>query len=152
MRRSESMKWLFAGLLGLSVALGASSVSVAHGKRDPVERMIKHLSLDETQQASVRQILEQRADQRQTMREQRKTLMRKAQALDPNARDYATQSQTLADEAAQLAREKVLTILQVKAELAQVLTPEQMQKMQELVAKRADRMQKRWKHHDKPEA
>lgn len=121
---------LLAAGLGLTVA-GTVLAGADHGQRNPAERMAKHLSLDDAQQASVEAIFERNRPARQALMQRHKAHREAMKALQPGSADYSTRSQVLADEAGTLARDRVLQRTQLQAELSTVLTPEQMAKMQE---------------------
>ena len=121
-------------LVAASLSLVAAGAAFAHdhrGQHDPVDRMSKHLSLDEAQKASVTSIFERNRPAQQALRERSKAHHEAMKALDPKAANYSTRAQALADEAGTLARDRVLQRTQLDAELATVLSAEQMSKMRE---------------------
>lgn len=120
-------------LLALSLSLLGAGTAIAGDKtaRDPAAHMAERLILDESQKASVSAIFERQRPAREALRERHKTHRQAMQALDPKSRDYSTRAQTLADEAGTLARDRVLQRTQLQAELATVLTAEQMTKFKE---------------------
>ena len=123
---------LVAAGLGLGLATAGAAFAHDHrGQHDPVARMTQHLSLDESQKASVTSIFERNRPAQQALRERSKAHHEALRALDPKTANYSTRAQALADEAGTLARERVLQRTQLNAELATVLTAEQMAKMKE---------------------
>ena len=128
--RFKFSPFLLAAGLGLAAA-GASYAGEHRGQHDPVARMSQHLSLDETQKASVTSIFERGRPAQQALRERSKKHHEAMKALDPKAANYSTRAQALADEAGTLARDRVLQRTQLNAELATVLSAEQMSKMKE---------------------
>lgn len=114
---------------GIALAgLGAASAG-DHGPRDPVARITERLQLDEAQKASVEAIFERNRPAQQALRERHRAHFEAMRSLDPKASDYSTQAQTLADQAGELARDRVLQRTQLKAELATVLTADQLEKL-----------------------
>lgn len=128
--RSRLTPIFVAAGLGLATA-GAAFAHDHRGQHNPVERMSKHLSLDEAQKASVTSIYERNRPAQQALRERSKAHHQAMKALDPKSADYSTRAQALADEAGTLARDRVLQRTQLNAELATVLSAEQMSKMKE---------------------
>lgn len=120
---------MFAAGLGLA----ASGLALAGDKapRDPAARMAERLSLDESQKANVSAIFERHRPASETLRERHQAHRQAMQALDPKRADYSARAQALADEAGTLARDKVLQRTQLHAELATVLTAEQLAKFKE---------------------
>jgi Spy/CpxP family protein refolding chaperone len=91
--------------------------------------MSERLALDDSQKASVEAIFERSRPAHQALRERSREHRKAMKALDPASADFSTQAQALADEAATLARDRVLQRTQMQSELSAVLTPEQMSKM-----------------------
>ncbi|MGH8519358.1 MAG: Spy/CpxP family protein refolding chaperone [Panacagrimonas sp.] len=121
---------------GSQAAIGGDGAERPHHERgNPADRMAERLQLDESQKAKVSAIFERNRPAQQKLRERGKAHWQAMKALKPGSPDYGSRSQALADEAGTLARDRVLSRTQLKAELATVLTPAQMEKMQE--------------HHDK---
>lgn len=131
---------LLAAGLGIAAVSGAFAGSDAatsggadrprHGG-SPAERMAEHLQLDESQKASVSAIFERNRPAQQKLRERGKAHWKAMKSLKPGTPDYSSRAQALADEAGTLARDRVLARTQLNAELATVLTPAQLEKMQE---------------------
>lgn len=122
---------LLAAGIGIAVAGGGRSDGFGggdHPQRDPAERMAKHLSLDDSQKASVEAIFERNKPARQSLMQRHRAHREAMKSLTPGSANYATRAQALADEAATLARDRVLQRTQFEAELATILTPEQMAK------------------------
>lgn len=102
----------------------------AHFHKNHAERMAQDLQLDESQKAGVQAIFERNRPAQQKLRERSKAHWQAMKALKPGSPDYSSRAQALADEAGTLARDRVLNRTQLNAELATVLTPEQMEKFQ----------------------
>lgn len=135
-------------LLVAGMSIGVAGAAFAGGDRqhrDPAERMAKHLSLDESQKASVDAIFERNKPARQALMQRHKAHREAMKALTPGSADYSSRSQALADEAGTLARDRVLQRTQFEAELATILTPEQMSKVGE---RKARGHHGRWKGRD----
>lgn len=135
-----SLNWKSLSLTPVLLAAGMG-IAVAGGgfaggdHPDRADRMAQHLSLDESQRASVDAIFERNRPARQALMERHKTHREALQALKPGSPDYSSRAQALADEAGTLARDRVLQRTQFEAELATVLTPEQMAKFGERKAR-----------------
>lgn len=135
---------LLAMGLGLAAAAGGGAVfagdaavngpdraeRAAHLHKDYADRIAQDLQLDETQKASVKAIFERNRPARQKLRERTKAHWEAMKSLEPGSPDYSSRAQALADEAGTLARDRVLNRTQLNAELATVLTPEQMDRFQ----------------------
>lgn len=128
---------LLAGGMGLAAAGAAFAGSdhAPHGDRgdrgDRIERMAEHLELSDAQRSSVEAILERNRPARRALMQRHKAHREAMRALQPGSADYSTRAQALADEAGTLARDRVLQRTQFQAELATILTPEQLRKMDE---------------------
>ena len=131
-----------ASMLLLATTLGVATVGVSfaapegEGKAvtegrafNPADRMARHLSLDDSQKASVAAIFERNKPANAALRARSKTHHEAMKALDPKSRDYSTRATALADEAGTLERDRVLQRTQLNAELATVLNAEQLTKM-----------------------
>lgn len=136
---------LLAASLGLAAAVGAGGTVFAGDEAGKTadraekradfhqryaERMAQDLQLDESQKAGVQAIFERNRPAQQKLRERSKAHWEAMKALKPGSPDYSSRAQALADEAGTLARDRVLNRTQLNAELATVLTPGQMEKLQ----------------------
>lgn len=115
------------------------------GFRDParmIERMTKHLDLDETQQQTVSNIVEAARPEfealRDKARENRKA-MRELETTDP---DYSAKLTNLATENGELMASGTILFGRVRAELAAELTDEQRAKLEA----RMEEGRKRFRH------
>ncbi len=129
---------LVAGSSALAYAGQKEGCSAADRADKRVERMARHLELDEAQQASLKALFADRAEQRS---EQPRKRMAGLAALDPNAADYQQQVKQRISEMQQQLAERVQARADFKASLFAILTPEQEQKLAEM------REHKRGKHH-----
>ena len=120
---------LVAGSSALAYAGQKENCSAADRADKRVERMARHLDLDEAQTASVKALFADHADKRQ---QQPRKAMKGLAQLDPNAADYNEQVQARIADMQQHLAERVQNRADFKAELYAILTPEQEQKLSEL--------------------
>lgn len=137
-------KWILGATLGSAVIVSALSWAQGpgggRGHHDPAQmmaHMASKLDLSEEQQAQVKQVMaesrEASAGDIKRMRELRGQLQ--AQAKDFNAGT----SQKLADEVGELAGRMAFMATKTYAEIYQLLSAEQRQEMDEMMAKREAR-------------
>lgn len=105
-----------------------------------VEKMAQHLGLSETQKQQVLNLMTTHKASMKPLRDQKRALKRSMHSLDPNAADYMAQLTNLAEQKANLVRQKTLAKGQHRQQLFALLTPEQQNKMRQM---REQRMQKR---------
>jgi Spy/CpxP family protein refolding chaperone len=111
------------------------------------ESMLRHLNrelgLDDAQQQAVKEILS--AAQLEIEAQHARTVEhgKALRALNPDDGNYSAELQNFADTAAQLASEKVMLHGRLLAELNEVLTPEQRQKLAERTGSRGERWRER---------
>jgi Spy/CpxP family protein refolding chaperone len=113
-----------------------------------IDRMTRHLDLDEGQQEAVKSILEVARPDFESLRQQSEANREALRSLDPNDADYAVRLQSLATESGELAAGTALLHGKVRAELHAVLTPEQQLRM----AEGAERMRERRGERSRREA
>jgi Spy/CpxP family protein refolding chaperone len=118
---------------GLAFAGGGERGPGGHG--DPAARIARELSLDAGQKASVEAIFERHRPAREALWTRHKAHRQALEALTPGTPDYSSRAQALADEAGTLARDRVLQRTQLQAELATVLTAEQLARLDERKAR-----------------
>jgi Spy/CpxP family protein refolding chaperone len=112
------------------------------GSRDParmIERMTKHLDLDETQQQTVSNIIEAARPEFESLRERasvNRTAMRELVTTDP---DYSAKLSNLAVENGELMAEGTILFGRVRAELSAELTDEQRATLEARMAKGRER-------------
>lgn len=112
-----------------------------------VERMSRHLDLDETQSQTISNILQAVESEADSLRERSRTNYEALRALDVNDANYSTTLQNLSAQSGELATERALLHGRVRGEIHAVLTAEQQQKM----ADRVGRMESGRRHHPKGE-
>ncbi len=102
------------------------------GSRDParmIERMSRHLDLDELQQEKLNNIMsaaKPEFDEQRSRQEANREAMR---ALDVNDPDYSTKLEYLATENGELVAAKTMLMGRIRAEINNELTDEQREKM-----------------------
>ncbi|BBB28173.1 Spy/CpxP family protein refolding chaperone [Neptunomonas japonica] len=109
-----------------------------------VKKMSKKLGLSDTQQEEVQKLFSSKHEQRQKMHTQMRTLHQATRDLDPNAADYDQQLAKTKTTAADMAVNKVEQQVNMKTEMAKILTEEQMSKLDDM---RANFGEGRGKHH-----
>lgn len=112
------------------------------GMPDPgmmIERMARHLELDDTQRESVKNIMEAAKPEMKTMREQFRANLDALQSLDAGDPEI----QNIAISNGELATEGTLLFSRIRGELHAVLTEEQIAKVAELKEQRKERRKDR---------
>ena len=109
-----------------------------------MHRMLHHredeLELTDEQSDSLKAIMKAKRDARGDKRGGRHALMQEAMKLDPMAADYDSRVAELADQVAEMARSRAMEMAEMRKQVAEVLTPEQREEMQAMMAKRMKRM------------
>lgn len=100
-----------------------------------IEKMQKQLDLNSDQVTQLKGISERYKNDKKSLSSAKKG-MKALHKLDPNASDYETQLQKLADQQAQNSKTRVLYFGHLRADIYKVLTPEQQQKMQKQMKKK----------------
>lgn len=133
---------------GLGLGMAAGSVAVAkggshHGHFDRGAMLAEKLDLSDDQRASVDAIFERNRPAMKALRQKSRANRKALRDLNPTDPQFSNQVQGLADEAGVLARDRVLNRAQIRAELATVLSAEQMAEMKALKEKRGPHRGKR---------
>ncbi len=106
-------------------------------------RMLKkldgELALTEEQSAALKQIFEARRENRGDKRSERRELMSRGFDLDPTADNYDAQVAEIAEEVAEMARQRTLEMGELRKQVAEVLTPEQRSELRAMMEKRKER-------------
>lgn len=135
-------------LCGLATALAGAGEAYAqdrHGRHgdsfgpDParlIERMARHLDLDETQEVQIQNILEAARPEFDALKEEGRETRTAMRALTPEDADYSAKLNDLAVRSGQLVTEGALLFGRVRAEVHAVLTPEQVAELAELMERR----------------
>lgn len=106
-----------------------------------VERMTRHVDLDETQEQTVRNILEAAKPEFESLRERGRTNMTAMRDLDPADPDYSARLDDLSAENGQLVADGTRLVGRVRGEVYAVLTPEQIAELEAA----GDRMRERFR-------
>ncbi len=129
-----------ATLLGSSLAGLAMAKEPGEYRQD---RMAQELNLSAEQQTKMKELWsahrEDRVERRDAMREQ----MQQMRALDPKADNFNAEVDKLVNQAQERVAERIRAQAQMKAQMAEILTPEQMSKMQSLAPRHGDRFDDR---------
>jgi Spy/CpxP family protein refolding chaperone len=116
-----------------------------------VERMSRHLELDDIQRQKLRNIVEAARPEAEALREQAKAIHEAMRALDMSNANYQAELQNLAVRNGELATQMTLLHGRIMAQVHAELTDEQKAKMSELrdhMSEGGDMMHKRFRHHD----
>ncbi len=97
-----------------------------------LKKMSKQLELSETQEEEMRNLFSKKQDQRQEMHAQMRNLHETTRNLDPSASDYATRLADTKKAAAELAVSKVDQHVSMQTEMAKILTPDQINKLDKM--------------------
>lgn len=125
-----------ASLIGGSIA----GMAFAKGPEEgPGPRFAQALNLTPEQQAKMQELWKSQHQERMNMRDSRRQEMNQMRTLDPKADNFQTEVDKLMKQAQQRAAERVKAQADMKSKMAEILTPEQMNKMQAMIAKRMER-------------
>jgi len=105
--------------------------------------MKKYLNLSESQQAEIEQLT---AHKHKNMHEIRKRMFKQIMALNPEAVDYNTQLQVMAESQAEEIKQTIIKKGQLRAEIHALLNEEQKLKLKEVMEEMMTRHKKR-NHH-----
>ena len=123
--------------------------------RDPtqmIERMARHLDLDEIQEQNINNILTAVKPEAEALRERGRESREAMRALDPADPDYSAKLNNLAAEIGELATEATLLFGRVRLEVTQELTAEQAAELAELAEQRRDGFGRRWRNRHAADA
>jgi len=109
-----------------------------------VKKMSKKLGLSDTQQEEVQKLFSSKHEQRQEMHTQMRTLHKATRDLDPSAADYDQQLAQTKKAASDMAVSRVEQQVNMKTEMAKILTAEQMSELEEMRGRFGEG---RGKHH-----
>lgn len=116
-------------------------------------RLFKGLDLSDDQRLQIDSILDANKADGQALRQRSKALREQMAELDPMAADYSTETQMLANQAAELKREQVLHGGEVRRQIAAVLTEEQRTELKTRMEAKRERFRERAEHWaSKPDA
>lgn len=97
-----------------------------------LKKMSKQLALSETQEEEMQKLFNNKQDQRQAMHAQMRNLHQATRTLDPSAADYATRLADTKKAAADMAVSRVDQHASMQTEMAKILTPEQLSKLDKI--------------------
>ncbi len=147
MRRGTTTT-VMAGALAAAMAAGTALAGPGgpgrhgmHGRRGPLVgllRAVHRLDLTEAQREKIRAILDAIRPKLETERQALRELRRRAMASDPASFDEAA-VRALARERARHREEIAVTVARARADIFQVLTPEQRERLEAWRAARAER-------------
>ena len=106
-----------------------------HGRRNPqqmLKKMTEKLALTEQQQIDIKALFEKQKMASDAGKDSRKALHEALRNLDVNAADYDQQLTAIKEQAGLKAQGKIDNMMAIKRGLAAILTPEQLEKMQQM--------------------
>lgn len=124
------------------------------GFRDParmLERMARHLDLDEAQRQNISNIVEAAGPEIDALRDRARANRAAMRALDPADPDYSAKLANLATENGELVAESTMLFGRVRAEVSRELTAEQREQLAAMAAERHERS-RRGRRHAAPES
>lgn len=104
-----------------------------------IERMMRHLDLDDSQSQIVANIMSSAEPELQQLYENLQENRNALRSLDPNEPDYDTDLQNLATSAGAQATQMALLLGRIRADVNSVLTPGQRERLQEHAAQMGER-------------
>ena len=108
-----------------------------------VERMSRHLDLNETQTVEIENIVTAAQPEIDALKARAREQRQAMRDLTPDSDDYSARLNDLAASGGQLLTEGLVLFGRVRAEVHEVLTPEQAAELQALMEKRAERVAER---------
>ena len=108
-----------------------------------MERMSSKLGLTDNQKTQVQTLIQNHRNTMKPLRNEKRALRQEMKNLDPAATDYSAKLADVANRKAELVSQITLANGNKRQKMAQILTPEQRTKMQEMRANRKSR------HHGK---
>lgn len=139
-------KTLFATALVILVSSTAFAMGGSHrGAHHNLAFIInKYLDLSETQQAEIEQLTQGKHN---NPHEMRKRMFKQIMALDPDAIEYETLLQTLAESQAQKIKQTIIERGQLRAKIHALLSTEQKLKLNDVMKEVIARHEKKKRHH-----
>jgi Spy/CpxP family protein refolding chaperone len=161
-KRSLLIGTALAGILSLgSIAYAGPSCKHGGGKHGEysaekkaeymqkrLDRMSAKLGLSETQKTQVQALMQNHRNTMKPLRDEKRALRQEMKNLDPAATDYAEKLAGVANRKGALESQITLAKGNKRQQMAQILTPEQRAKMQEMRAKHKG-MRGHKRHHGK---
>jgi Spy/CpxP family protein refolding chaperone len=116
------------------------------------KHMVSHLEdrldLSQAQSEALEDLFRARKESRDLHHDSRRDLISRAVKLDPEAQNYDTEVAKLADEVAEIARQRALEMAGMQKEISALLSPEQRTELRELIQKRMSGKMKRFGESD----
>lgn len=122
-----------------------------HGPRDPammVERMSRHLDLDEPQQEKLKNIMSAASPELDALRGRERANRQAQKELDTSASDYSASLANLAAESGEIVASRMVLMGRIRGEINAELTEEQRAKLAERGAHRGKGRHKRDRSSD----
>ena len=113
-----------------------------------LDRMATRLGLSETQKTQVQVLMQNQRNVMKPLRDEKLAIREEMKALDPATEGYAAKLADLANRKGALETQITIANGNKRQQMAQILTPEQLTKMQEMRAKHKGGQHR--KHHGKP--
>lgn len=147
----QSKAKLFVVSLVSTVLLSVATISIAgpfhgkHGMGNPLERMLDHIDLTDQQEFEIAEILK-------TLPEGKKHkkgfhMMRQMIELNPDDSDYLDQANEKAEQAGEMMTKHIKAVAKARQDIYALLTEEQKEELEEVIARKMKRMAKRMEHH-----
>lgn len=135
--------------LGSYAFAGGHGSSCKHGKKGgeyseqrmekKISRMSEKLGLSAEQSEQMKAAMKSNHESMKGMRQQMKAISQNMRNLDPTAGDFDAQLESLANQKAELTRQMTIAKGKKRQAMANILTPEQRAKMQQMRAERKAR-------------
>ena len=142
------MKKLIAGVL-LTTCIATAAVAGGHHSKDhrgagfmPIQKMVKVLDLTEAQQEQLKALKEEMRSEMKAKRGERSredSIKAQLAQLDPSDANYEQDLNELANLQAEKAKARFLKMAEMRVKISQILTPEQLEKLDSIAKKRGER-------------
>jgi len=113
----------------------------------PIERMIDHVDLTESQAQQTKDILDKAHQQTKSLQDIRHRFAKQMLINNPDAANYMSTAEQQAEAIAAEVKDKILLMAKVRQEIYQILTPEQKDELETHIEKMMKRMSKKMEHH-----
>lgn len=150
--RTTTFRKLVTGAVAATILTGATAgIALAHDRGDERhERMARVLELSDEQQAQLQQLWSERREAMLERRDERGGKGMALGALDPTADNFDAEVEKLIADAQARVAERIQAQAEMKRKMSEILTPEQREKWQAMMAERGERGEHGFgKHHGK---
>ena len=113
-----------------------------------LERMSSKLGLSDTQKTQVQELMQNHRNTLKPLHDEKRALRTEMKNLDLAATDYAAKLADIANRKAELVRQMTIVRGNKRQQMTQILTPEQLAKMQEMRSKHKGKSGHK-RHHNK---